>query len=96
MPETASERHIYYGIKARESEVQNVSSNIQTRQIAEALRKAGTTTSKAADPKDIAEAVKSRKITKAQAKDLIDEPKIKVQNPVNLGRQASKADTEEA
>ena len=96
VPETASERHIYYGVKARESEVQNVSSNIQTRQIAEAMRKAGTTTSKAADPKDIAEAVKSRKITKAQAKDLIDEPKIKVQNPVNLGIQGSKADTEAA
>ena len=96
LPETASERHIYYGIKARESEVQNVSSNIQTRQIAEALKKAGTTTSKAADPKDIAEAVKSRKITKAQAKDLIDEPKIKVQNPVKLGIQGSKEDTEAA
>ena len=96
VPETASERHIYYGMKARESEVQNVSSNIQTRQIAEALKRAGTSTSKAADPKDIAEAVKSRKITKAQAKDLIDEPKIKVQNPVNLGIQGSKADTEAA
>lgn len=96
IPTTASERHIYYAMKARESDVQNVSSNIQTRQIAEAMKRAGTSTSKAAKPDDIAAALKARKITKAQAEDLRTEPTIKVQNPINLGIQGSKADTEAA
>jgi hypothetical protein len=68
VPTTASERHIYYAMKARESDVQNVSSNIQSRQIAEAMKRAGTTTSKG----------------------------VKVQNPIDLGIQGSKEDTEAA
>jgi hypothetical protein len=96
VPTTASERHIYYAMKARESDVQNVSSNIQSRQIAEAMKRAGTTTSKAAKPEDVAAALKAKKIKKAEAEDLLRGSRVKVQNPINLGIQGSKEDTEAA
>jgi len=97
VPTTASERHIYYAMKARESDVQNVSSNIQSRQISEAMKRAGTTTSKAADPNDVATALKSRKIKKAEAEELLRPgSSVKVQNPINLALQGSKEDTEAA
>ena len=92
VPETASERHIYYGMKARESEVQNVSSNIENRQIQEAVKRAGT--SKAANPKDVEAALKAKKIKKSEAKDLLDNPKVA--GMPKIGIQGSKADTEAA
>ena len=92
VPKTASERHIYYAMKARESDVQNVSSNIENRQIQEAVKRAGT--SKAANPKDVEAALKAKKIKKSEAKDLLENPKVA--GMPRIGIQGSKADTEAA
>lgn len=92
IPTTASERHIYYAMKAREYDVQKVSSNIESRQLSEAKRRAG----KSVAPKksDISAALSAKKITQEEADDLTENPRI--QNPYKVGRQASKADTEAA
>lgn len=92
VPKTASERHIYYAVKARESDVQTVASNIENRQIQEAIKKAGT--SKAANPKDVEAALKAKKIKKSEAKDLLENPKVA--GIPKIGIQASMADTEAA
>jgi hypothetical protein len=92
IPKTASERHIYYGMKARESDVQSVASNIENRQIQEAVKRAGT--SKAANPKDVEAALKAKKIKKSEAKDLLENPKVA--GMPRIGIQGSKADTEAA
>ena len=66
LPLTATERHIYFAVKARDADVAKVSSNLETRQIREAAKR-GQTAGTQGSKSDTEAAVKAGHITETDA-----------------------------